>query len=372
MLGKQPLWPLVQGHVESRMNGSTPLLTKSVVAETSTSMEIPGITGPGGVANVASDLTANLNPLSSTLGGHLSVQDRAFLDAFNRLEQEELHGGGPKVSDPSTVLVELEQTLQSGVSNQRKNSVLVSQQSVEAAAAGTSGHGQHRQQDIVTELAPEEVRWFYKRDTDKEWTPFMGYDSLRIELRYRHIWQTKWAAAANNEAAAGASDPTGAASQNQRSRRSTSLNRNVHYENEPDPGVETPVGNKPPPTAAAGNNQPANYGPSSASGSRGRHKSYRHYRSAETFMEEDRDMRIVVRGGVYEVDLAEWKCHSIYWPGEAFDLQRGTWFQEFTWQPLQCEYADRIEQEHLNHFRGHKMADYVWDSANQTRLEKQI
>ena len=157
MLGKQPLWPLVQGHVESRMNGSTPLLTKSVVAETSTSMEIPGITGPGGVANVASDLTANLNPLSSTLGGHLSVQDRAFLDAFNRLEQEELHGGGSKVSDPSTVLVELEQTLQSGVSNQRKNSVLVTQQSVEAAAAGTSGHGQHRQQDIVTELAPEEV-----------------------------------------------------------------------------------------------------------------------------------------------------------------------------------------------------------------------
>ena len=68
-------------------------------------------------------------------------------------------------------------------------------------------------------------------------------------------------------------------------------------------------------------------------------------------MEEDRDMRIVVRGGVYEVDLQEWKCHSLYWPGEAFDIQRGTWFQEITWQPLQCEYADRIEQEHLNHFR---------------------
>ena len=89
-------------------------------------------------------------------------------------------------------------------------------------------------------------------------------------------------------------------------------------------------------------------------------------------MEEDRDMRIVVRGGVYEVDLAEWKCHSIYWPGEAFDIQRGTWFQEITWQPLQCEYADRIEQEHLNHFRGHKMADYVWDSVTQQRLEKQV
>ena len=38
-------------------------------------------------------------------------------------------------------------------------------------------------------------------------------------------------------------------------------------------------------------------------------------RSADNFSEDDRDMRIMVRGGVYEVDLAEWKCHSIYWPG---------------------------------------------------------
>ena len=48
-------------------------------------------------------------------------------------------------------------------------------------------------------------------------------------------------------------------------------------------------------------------------------------RSADNFSEDDRDMRIMVRGGVYEVDLAEWKCHSIYWPGEAFDIMRGTW-----------------------------------------------
>ena len=49
-------------------------------------------------------------------------------------------------------------------------------------------------------------------------------------------------------------------------------------------------------------------------------------RSADNFSEDDRDMRIMVRGGVYEVDLAEWKCHSIYWPGEAFDIMRGTWY----------------------------------------------
>ena len=130
--------------------------TTSVVTETSTSMEIPGITGPGGVANVATDLTASLNPLAPSLGGHLSVQDRAFLDAFNRLEQDELQGN-IKTQDPSTVLVQLEQTVQNSVNTQRKNSVLVSQQSFEAAAAGTSGHGLHRQHEIVTELAPEEV-----------------------------------------------------------------------------------------------------------------------------------------------------------------------------------------------------------------------
>ena len=69
---------------------------------------------------------------------------------------------------------------------------------------------------------------------------------------------------------------------------------------------------------------------------------------------------------------AEWKCHSIYWPGEAFDIMRGTWFYQASWQPLPCEQADRIEQEHLLRFRSHKMADYVWDAATGTRLESKV
>ncbi len=73
-----------------------------------------------------------------------------------------------------------------------------------------------------------------------------------------------------------------------------------------------------------------------------------------------------------QVDLGEWKCHSLYWPGEAFDLLRGTWFHAENWQPVASEYADRIEQEHLQRFHGHKMADYVWDSSTSTRLEKQV
>ncbi|XP_067895253.1 phospholipase DDHD1b isoform X9 [Heterodontus francisci] len=38
--------------------------------------------------------------------------------------------------------------------------------------------------DVVGELGSEEVRWFYKEDR-KTWKPFIGYDSLRIELMYR-------------------------------------------------------------------------------------------------------------------------------------------------------------------------------------------
>ena len=44
----------------------------------------------------------------------------------------------------------------------------------------------------MAELAPEEVRWFYKVEPEKGWVRFNGYDSLRIEIRYRHIWQTRW------------------------------------------------------------------------------------------------------------------------------------------------------------------------------------
>ena len=38
----------------------------------------------------------------------------------------------------------------------------------------------------MSELAPEEVRWFYRLAQDKPWLSFDGYDSLRIEIRW---WQ---------------------------------------------------------------------------------------------------------------------------------------------------------------------------------------
>uniref|UniRef100_A0A8C6UJM9 DDHD domain containing 1a n=1 Tax=Neogobius melanostomus TaxID=47308 RepID=A0A8C6UJM9_9GOBI len=47
-----------------------------------------------------------------------------------------------------------------------------------------SNSSRHRFHDVVTELGPEEVRWFYKEDK-KTWKPFLGHDSLKIELAYR-------------------------------------------------------------------------------------------------------------------------------------------------------------------------------------------
>lgn len=47
-----------------------------------------------------------------------------------------------------------------------------------------SNSSRHRFNEVVTELVPEEVRWFYKEDK-KTWKPFLGHDSLKIELMFR-------------------------------------------------------------------------------------------------------------------------------------------------------------------------------------------
>ena len=51
---------------------------------------------------------------------------------------------------------------------------------------------------------------------------------------------------------------------------------------------------------------------------------------------------------------------------------RGTWFHDTSWQPVDCEHADRIEAEHIKRFMGHKMADYIWDPTNQCRREVMV
>ncbi|XP_022176185.1 phospholipase DDHD1-like [Myzus persicae] len=57
---------------------------------------------------------------------------------------------------------------------------------------------------------------------------------------------------------------------------------------------------------------------------------------------------VVVRGGLYEVDLSKKKCTSIFWPGEESEIFRGVWFYD-GYEPY--EYGEEVEREHLNLFR---------------------
>lgn len=58
----------------------------------------------------------------------------------------------------------------------------------ERKRARPGGAAARHRYEVVTELGPEEVRWFYKEDK-KTWKPFIGYDSLRIELAFRTLLQ---------------------------------------------------------------------------------------------------------------------------------------------------------------------------------------
>ncbi|XP_045109954.1 phospholipase DDHD1-like isoform X2 [Portunus trituberculatus] len=151
--------------------------------------------------------------------------------------------------------------------------------------------------ETVEDLGPEEVRWFYKVEADKKWTPFIGYDSLRIEWKYRDLLQ------------------------------------DVRSEE-----GGSPVG-KP---KWSGNLSP---------------------KDKQDGAQQDVD-RIVVRGGLYEVDVKQRKCESIYWQGEVYIITRGTWFYD-TWGPVEDNVADRIELEHLTHFRGHLLSSQRLDDTTK-------
>lgn len=61
--------------------------------------------------------------------------------------------------------------------------------------------------------------------------------------------------------------------------------------------------------------------------------------------------RVVVRGGMYDVELDNMRCVSIYWPGEEWEIMRGTWFYDGSWIPLEPEHSQAIEETHLTLFQ---------------------
>ncbi|KAK3093034.1 hypothetical protein FSP39_010311 [Pinctada imbricata] len=117
--------------------------------------------------------------------------------------------------------------------------------------------------DHVDHLRPEEIRWFYKSEDDKKWSPFIGYDSLRLECRYR--------------------------------------------------ALET----------------------------------------VEDQSEIDTDV-ILVRGGLHQVDVASRSMTPVYWTGESSPIMRGMWFNDSSGQPLEEDVGNKIENDHIDKFLGHR------------------
>ncbi|XP_059952182.1 phospholipase DDHD1 isoform X4 [Mesoplodon densirostris] len=169
--------------------------------------------------------------------------------------------------------------------------------------------------EVVTELGPEEVRWFYKEDK-KTWKPFIGYDSLRIELAFRTLLQATGARARaqdpDGDHVGGPASPAGPAS--------SSL----------EDDAEDRVCGFCPRIAGLG-------------------------REMEELVNIE---RVCVRGGLYEVDVTQGECYPVYWnQSDKIPVMRGQWFIDGTWQPLEEEESNLIEQEHLSCFRGQQMQE---------------
>uniref|UniRef100_A0A8C7UIC6 DDHD domain containing 1a n=1 Tax=Oncorhynchus mykiss TaxID=8022 RepID=A0A8C7UIC6_ONCMY len=165
-----------------------------------------------------------------------------------------------------------------------------------------SSSSRNRYNEVVTELGPEEVRWFYKEDK-KTWKPFIGHDSLKVEVMFRHFSTT------------GGSN-----------------------------GIER-AGPVPAPRTTVNRDR----------GSMER-----------TDSSDERDLdsisinveAVCVRGGLYEVDVKDRECYPVYWnQQESIPVMRGQWFIDGTWLPLEEEESDLIEVEHLTRFLGQQMQD---------------
>ncbi|XP_039637909.1 phospholipase DDHD1b isoform X3 [Perca fluviatilis] len=174
-----------------------------------------------------------------------------------------------------------------------------------------SNSSRHRG-EIVTELGPEEVRWFYKEDK-RTWKPFVGHDSLKIEIVYQRF-----------------------SKQN------------------PDK-VKRPVK---PVEAEEKEVQPESGAEDSAESAVQRSEGQRH--SSEEMRDPD-DISVeavCVRGGLYEVDIREKECYPVYWnQQDRIPVMRGQWFIDGTWLPLEEDESDLIEMENLARFRGQRMRD---------------
>uniref|UniRef100_A0A8B9RM18 DDHD domain-containing protein n=1 Tax=Astyanax mexicanus TaxID=7994 RepID=A0A8B9RM18_ASTMX len=173
--------------------------------------------------------------------------------------------------------------------------------------------GSRHRGEVVTELGPEEVRWFYKEDK-RTWKPFVGHDSLQIELTYRKLCELNPGKASEQDEweELGGSGGDSEGVEGQKGQTEASVSKEVAG-----PAEEIDVD------------------------------------SIDIGVEA-----VCVRGGLYEVDVKEKESYPVYWnQQERIPVMRGQWFTDGTWLPLEEEDSDLIELEHLSRFRGHQMKD---------------
>ncbi|XP_006796333.1 phospholipase DDHD1b isoform X1 [Neolamprologus brichardi] len=192
-----------------------------------------------------------------------------------------------------------------------------------------SNSSRHRG-DIVTELGPEEVRWFYKEDK-RTWKPFVGHDSLKIEIIYRRLVdQNQDKAVDPNEA--DEKETTGSSELQPESSAVDSTSFRA------EPAVQQL-------SVSEQITEPVHNGGTSVEA-------------------------VCVRGGLYEVDIKEKECYPVYWnQQDRIPVMRGQWFIDGTWLPLEEDESDLIEQEHLLRFRGQQMRDTYEIEAVTTTVD---
>ncbi|KAI3367605.1 hypothetical protein L3Q82_026448 [Scortum barcoo] len=248
---------------------------------------------------------AGMSSVQPGLDGHLPLlhagrQDRLLLDLGSPAAYLDGGGGSPEYSDNDGGSA-------GPLFGRRKRS--------------RSNSSRHRFGEVVTELGPEEVRWFYREDK-KTWKPFVGHDSLKIELAFRKYCEV-------NPGAAGA------------------------------PVAEEECGSNGVESRGLNGAVPVETRTSSVHGGQGS-------LDTSTVSSDERDpnsieinvVPVCVRGGLYEVDIKERECSPVYWKQQDhIPVMRGQWFIDGTWLPLDEEESDLIEHEHLNHFRGQQMQD---------------
>ena len=143
-----------------------------------------------------------------------------------------------------------------------------------------SNSSRQRYSEVVEELGAEEVRWFYKEDK-KTWKPFVGHDSLKIELSFRKSCEVN---AVNNSKHNGNEDSPPGGGEGERANGLGGMG----------PSGPAPVDNR----------------PGGGQGERGL------LRSPEPRDPDDIQCQVehvCVRGGLYEVDAKERECYPVYW-----------------------------------------------------------